>query len=183
MAYDFSTIKTRLGEIEEWFKKELTAVHTGRATPALLDGVIIDSYGTKTAIPHVAAISVEDARTLRVAPWDKGQIKDIEQAISKANLSVSVSSDDAGVRVFFAELTAERRETLAKVVKEKLEEARVSVRKEREEVWSDVQDKERAGELTLDEKFLYKDDLQKIVDEANVKIEVVAENKEQDLRS
>jgi len=181
--YNFSQLKTRLGEVEEWLKKELSSVHTGRATPALLDNVVIDSYGTKTAIPHVAAVSVEDARTIRVAPWDKGQIKDIEKAISGANLGVSASSDDAGVRVFFPELTSERRTTLIKVVKEKLEEARISMRKEREEAWSDIQDKERASDMSEDDKFRAKDDLQKIIDEANKNLEAIAEKKERELLS
>jgi len=181
--YDFSQIKTRLDEIKEWLKKELSSVHTGRATPALLDNIMIDSYGIKTAIPHVAAVSVEDARTLRVAPWDKGQIKDIESAITKADLGISASSDDSGIRVFFPELTAERRTTLTKVVKEKLEEARISIRKERDEVWSDIQGKEKAGDMSEDDKFRGKDDLQKIVDEVNKNLEEVAEKKERELLS
>jgi len=182
MAYSFEQFKKEAKEVEGWFSKELSAVHTGRATPALLDGVTIESFGARTSISHIAGINTEDARTIRVAPWDKSHIKDIERAINDANLGVSVSSDDAGVRVFFPELTAERRELLAKVIKQKLEDARVSLRKNREEVWEDIQEKEKAGELSEDEKFRLKDELQTLVDTANGSLEGMADKKEVEIK-
>lgn len=181
MAYDFSALKTRLSEVEEFFSGALASVRTGRATPALLDSVQADSYGARTPIKHLASITIEDPRTLRVTPWDKSQIKVIESAIAAANLGVSTSSDSSGLRVIFPELTTERRTMLGKLVREKLEEARVSVRREREEVWSDIQKQEREGSMSEDDKFRLKDELQKLIDAANEKLEAGAERKEAEI--
>jgi len=183
MAYEFTSLNNKLNEVEQRLSKEFSSIHTGRAIPALLDGVSVDSYGSKTAINHVAAVTTEDPRTLRVAPWDKTQIKDIEQAINAANLGVSVASDDQGLRVFFPELTTERRQSFMKIAKEKLEHARVSMRSEREKVWSDIQEKEKNGELSEDDKYRLKDELQKIVDEENNKLESMADKKEKEIMS
>ena len=140
-----ANLKGGLDKVKEWLTKELLNIRTGRATPALLDSVSVEQYGARTKISHVAAISIEDPKTLRVAPWDKAMIKEIEGALQAANLGVSISTDGAGVRVSFPDLTAERRALLVKLVNEKLESAKVSVRKEREECWNQVVKKEKDG--------------------------------------
>jgi ribosome recycling factor len=181
MSYDFSSFKKKLEGVEEWLANEYTGVRTGRATPAILDNVYIEAYGTRTPLKHVASISIEDARTIRVAPWDKSQIKGIEKSIGEANLGLSASSDTMGVRVFFPELTAERRTALVKVTGEKLEHARVSVRAERDDVWSEIQTLEREGEIPEDDKFRLKEEMQKLVDGANAKLEEMSERKEKEI--
>lgn len=181
MSYDFSHFKKQLQGIEEWLGNEYLGVRTGRATPAILDGVSVEAYGARTPLKHAAAISIEDAKTLRVAPWDKTQIKAMEKAVMEANLGLSVSSDDRGLRVFFPDLTSERRTSLVKVVREKLEQARVSVRSERDEIWSDIQSQEREGSIAEDEKFRLKDEMQKYVDAANKKLEELAGRKEDEI--
>lgn len=178
MAYDFTQFKKGVTEVEEWLAGEFSGIRTGRASAVLLDGVVVDSYGAKTALKHVANISVEDAKTLRITPWDNSLVKGIETAIAAANLGVSTVPDSSGVRVIFPDLTSERRAQLLKLVGQKLEDARVSLRKEREAVWEDIQEQEKAKTISQDEKFKYKDDLQKIVDEANKKLEAMAEKKE-----
>ncbi len=183
MTYDFKVFKDNTKEIEEWLKGEFSSIHTGRAMPALLDGVMVDSYGTKTIVSHVAAITAEDPRTLRVSPWDKSQIKEIEKAINNANLGVSVASDDQGLRIFFPKLTTERRQSFVKIAKEKLEDARVSVRSEREKVWNDAQAKEKLGEITEDDRFSIKDELQKMTDDVNLKLEALSDKKESEIMS
>lgn len=183
MDYSFDTFKKEITEVEDWLKKELSSIHTGRATPSLLDGISIDSYGAKTSVAHVAAITTEDARTLRIAPWDKSHIQEIEKAVNNANLGVSVSSDEMGLRVFFPELTTERRASLVKIVKERLENAKISLRKHREKTWEDIQEKEKKSELTEDDKFRLKDELQKLVDEANNLLGENAERKEKEVMS
>ena len=182
MTFSFDKFKKQIKEVEDWLAKELSAIHTGRAMPALLDGITIENYGARSPISHVAGITTEDARALRVVPWDKSQIKDIEKAINNANLSVSVSSDDGGVSVFFPELTTERRTALAKIVRDRLEDSRVSLRKHREEVWEDIQEKEKKGEMTEDEKFRLKEELQKLVDGANNTLEKAIEKKETEIK-
>ena len=183
MTYNFSPFKTRTQEIEEWLKKELSLLRTGRATAAILDSITVESYGTQSPIAHVGSVTMEDARTLRIAPWDKSQVKAIESAISKANLGLSVMTDDNGVRVVFPELTGERRAQIVKLLKDKLEDARISLRKEREDLLSKFKQMEKDGELSEDEHFKAKAELQKIIDEANRKFEELAERKEKEIQS
>ena len=183
MIYDFKVLKEKVKGVEEWLQKEYTGLRTGVASPSILDGVQVESYGARLPINQVANIGIEDARVIRITPWDKSQGKAIEKAIMVANLGVSVGADDKGVRVFFPELTTERRDILIKTAKAKLEEARVNLRREREEVWIDIQAKEKEGKMTEDEKFRFKNDMQKIVDEANSALEVLLEKKEKEINS
>ncbi|MFA5290752.1 MAG: ribosome recycling factor [Candidatus Paceibacterota bacterium] len=181
--YNFSSFKTKLTEIEDWLGREYLGVRTGKATPAVLDSVMVDNYGSKTPLKHVSAIGTEDARTIRVTPWDKSQLGAIQSAIDAANLGLSVSPDSTGLRVIFPALTEERRKMLTKLTGEKLEDARISVRQEREKIWADIQTEEKAGKLSEDEKFKAKDELQKLIDEANKKLEELAKKKETEIMS
>ncbi len=181
MAYDFKSFDVRITELKEHLTHDLSGVRTGRATPAILDGIQVESYGTRMPINQVANISVEDARTLRIIPWDASQSKEIEKAITVANLGVAVGADEKGVRVFFPELTAERRVALVKLAKEKIEDTRTSLRSARDEVWSDIQTQERESTITEDEKFRYKDEMQKRVDAANESFEGMFERKEEEI--
>ncbi|MDB5225348.1 MAG: Frr, ribosome recycling factor [Candidatus Adlerbacteria bacterium] len=183
MAYDFKPFEKRIKEIEERLGKELSGVRTGRATPAILDGIQIESYGSRMGISQVANISVEDARSLRITPFDPSNSKEIEKAITVANLGLSVGADERGVRVFFPELTSERRVTLLKLAKEKVEEVRTMLRSERDEVWSDIQDKEKAKEMSEDDKFRSKEEMQKRVDAANASFDAALERKEKEIAS
>ena len=179
--YDFSIFKKEAAAASEWLKKEYGGFNTGRASASVLDSIMVESYGSHVQISHVAAISVEDPRTLRISPWDKSQIKEIEKAIMSSNLGLSSSIDDLGLRVSFPQLTTERRMSLIKLLKEKLEEARVSVRGERDKVWHDIQEKERVGKMSEDVKFRAKEELQKIIDETNKNLEAVFEKKEKEV--
>src|SRR5438552_2254290 len=114
MAYNFSNFKTELKKVEEWLLKEYSQIHTGRASPAVLDSAMVSSYGSNMPIKNVAAISIEDPKTLRISPWDKSQVKDIEKAILASNLGLSVATDDMGLRVIFPHLTTETRTSLVK---------------------------------------------------------------------
>ena len=181
MTYDFSTLKTKIADIEGWLKKEFFSIRTGRATLSILDSVRVDSYGAKLPIVQLANVGIEDARTLRIVPYEASAGKDIEKAIVASSLGLSVSSDDRGVRVSFPELTSENRNALAKVVKEKLEQARISLRGERDHVWGDIVKQEKEGDMAEDEKFRYKEEMQKIVDEGNSNLELLAAKKEREI--
>ena len=165
----------------DFLSKEYNQLNIGRASPMVLDGITVESYGARVPLKNTASVSIEDPKTLRVAPWDKNQIKDIEKAIAAANLGLSVATDDLGIRVIFPQLTTESRQSLVKVLKEKLEEQRITVRRERERIWEDVQTKEREGKLTEDEKFRAKEELQKIIDEANRNLEASFEKKQKEV--
>ncbi len=175
MSYNTQSFKTELKKIEEWLSKEYSQVHTGRATPIVLDSIMVESYGSYMPIKNVAGVTIEDTKTLRVAPWDKNQIKGIESAINASNLGLSVVSDSDGVRVIFPMLTTENRAKLVKVLKEKLEDARISVRKERQ---SEI---DKTEDLSEDDKKRAKEDIQKAVDESNNNLEVIFAKKETDL--
>ena len=181
MQYNFSSFKTELKKVVEFLAKEYNQLNIGRASPMVLDGVTVESYGSRVPLKNVTSVSIEDSKTLRIAPWDKSQVKDIEKAILASNLGLSVATDDAGIRVIFPQLTTDTRKTLVKVLKEKLEEARITVRRERESVWDKIQAEEKAGKMTEDDKFRAKEDLQKIVDEANKSLETIFEKKEREV--
>ncbi len=172
MAYNTQNLKQELKKVEEWLSREYSQVHTGRATPMVLDSITIESYGARTPLKNSASITIEDSKTLRIAPWDKNQIKDIETAVMSANLGLSVVSDSDGVRVIFPMLTTENRVKLAKILKEKLEDARISVRKERGDEMNKI------GELPEDEAKRAKEDIQKCVDESNRNLEAIFTKKE-----
>lgn len=156
-------------------------IQTGRATPAILDSIKIDSYGTKVPLNQVASVTAEGPRSLRVSPWDKSQVASIEKSITEANIGVSASSDEGGVRVSFPELTSEKRETLGRLVNTKHEEARVSLRVARDEVWQDLQKKEKEGDISEDDKFRLKEEMEKIVTEANKELDAMVERKQKDI--
>lgn len=183
MAYNFSILKEKLGSAEESLHRELSGIRTGRATPSILDTVIVESFGTKMPVKQVASIAVEDARTIRVIPWDTTQIKNIEKAVIQANLGIAIAVDEKGARLSFPELTAERRTVFIKLAKEKLEEAKIKMRNVRDDVWKDIQKKEKDGEISEDEKFRLKDDMQKIVDAISKSMEESFIKKESEIQS
>ena len=181
MQYNFSNFKTALKKVEDFLGKEYSQLNIGRASPMILDGVSVESYGAYVPLKNVASVSIEDPKTLRVAPWDKSQIKGIEKAIVGSNLGLSVATDDQGIRVIFPQLTTDTRKTLVKVLKEKLEESRIIVRKEREAVVVDIEKLEKEAKMTEDERFRAKEELQKIITETNGNLEATFEKKEKEV--
>lgn len=174
-------LKKRIEEIKDWLRRELATLRTGRATPALLDSIRVESYGALSPISHLAALSVENARTLRISPWDKTQIGSIQEAIAKANLGLSVAVDKDGLRVSFPELTSERRAALLRSAGEKLEQARVSLRNERGRLLEELEQKQKNKEISEDDRFRFKNEIQKIVDGAARELEEMGEKKRKEL--
>lgn len=183
MAYNTKNFEARGKEIQDWLEKEFGSIRTGRATPMLLDLVQVESYGTKVPIVQVGSITVEDPRTLRVSVWDQSQVKAVEKAITDADLGVSVVSDGNGIRAIFPELTSERRTQLLKIAKSKLEESRVSIRAARDEAVKEIDALQKSGDLSEDEKFSAKEDLQKKVDACNNALNTSFELKEKEINS
>lgn len=177
MAYNFSSLKSDFTAIEEWLKKEYSQISTGRANPALLDPISVETYGMFQPIKNIASITLEDARTIRISPWDKGVVKDIEKAIQQSGLPLSAASDGEGIRVTVPQLTAENKIPIIKLCKEKLEEARVRVRDVRRDGEKDIMTVEKSE----DDQFRAKGELQKHVEEINGKLEVLFNKKETDI--
>lgn len=183
MTYDFSLFTKRQKEIEEWLSAELASIRTGRASSTLLDSVMVESYGTKMPINQLATVTTEDARSLKIIPWDYSQMKAIERAIEAKDLGVSVVSGDTGIRVSFPEVTGEGRIRLIKLANEKLEEAKVSLKLERDKQSGQIQDLEKKGEISEDERFRLKEELQKLVDQARTIFEEMGKRKEKEILS
>ena len=181
MSYNFSTTQTQKDAVIDWLKSEYRSIQTGRATPQVLDLVAIDMYGARTPVAHVGSITIEDPRTIRVAPWDKTVISAVEKAINDADLGLSVSSDAEGLRVHFPSLTTETRQKLVKLLKERLEEGRIRVRSMREDTNKDIDTRKKDGDYGEDEHKRYRDELQKIVDTANAELEELFQKKEKEV--
>jgi len=181
MAYDFSKLKTNIKETEEWLVRELSGVRTGRATPTLLDAVKPEAYGTRTPLRELASVSVEDARTLRVIPWDRGLLKTIEKGITDADLGVGVATDDMGLRVSFPELTSERRTQLSKIAGDKTEQAKVTLRSHRTDALKALEAAEKAGGMGKDEVARLKLEIQKFIDAGNDALLKVLQRKENEI--
>jgi ribosome recycling factor len=181
MTHSFGDFKEKLAGVSDWLSRELGSIHTGRASVALLENVRAESYGTPMPLQQLAGMTVEDARTIRIVPWAADTMQAIDRALREANLGISVAGDGKGIRVIFPELTGETREKYAKIVGKKLEEARVSVRALREEVWGDIQKKGKDGKMSEDEKFKSKETMETMVKEANEKLDAIAERKEEEI--
>ncbi len=181
MNYNFTKLKEEISNIENWLTKEFTNIRTGLASITILDNVKVENYGTLTPVNQVANITTEDAKTIRISPWDASQIKELEKAIISADLGVSVSVDDKGIRLAFPELTSERRQMLMKTAKDKLEQAKVSLRGERDKVWNDLQAKEKENEISQDDKFQLKEEMQEIIDGAGNVLESLFDKKEREI--
>lgn len=181
MAYSFSLFDKNALALEEHLKQEFASIRTGRATPVILDAISAEAYGSRMSLREVASITVEDPKTIRVVPWDASLLKAIEKGVNDSNLGLSVSVDDKGLRIIFPELTSERRASLVKLLKQKHEESRITLRQERERVKSDIEDQEKKGGMGEDDKFRYLEELQKKVDAVNVRLDELATKKEKEI--
>jgi ribosome recycling factor len=161
--------------------EEATKIRTGRANPGLVENLVVDYYGTRTPLKQIANISIPEARQIMIQPWDKGALGAIETAIRESDLGLSPSNDGLGIRLVLPQLNEETRKDLVKVLGNKAEEARISVRNIREDLWKEISALEKDAAISEDDKFIGKDLLQKHVDEYNNKIEDIRKKKEADI--
>lgn len=168
-------------EAIEHFKGEIEKFRTGRATPALVDYLVVDYYGTKTPMKQIASINVPEPRSLMIQPWDRGALSAIETAIRSANIGLNPTNDGVVIRIALPPLTEDRRKELVKALNQKAEEARIAVRNIREDAWKEIQGLEKEGLIGEDAKFKAKEELQVVVEEYNKKIEEMRKKKETDM--
>lgn len=181
MAFDFTKLQQHITETKEWLTREFSGIRTGRASVALLDTVKPEVYGARTPLQQVGSVTVEDARTIRIIPWDKSTSKAVEKALTEADLGVSVSVDDQGLRVIFPELTAERRTMLQKLAGEKCEQARITLRGHRTEAMKELEKTEKEGGMGKDELHRLKEELQKHVDAGMASLEDMLSKKHEEI--
>lgn len=160
----YTTHEEKMQKTLESLKKELATIRTGRATPALLDRVQVDYYGTMTPINQVANISIPDPRSLLIQPWEKTMVAEIEKAIMKSDLGLTPNSDGAIIRLNLPQLTQERRAEFVKVANKKAEEARVAIRNIRRDANDLLKKVEKDKSVPEDELKKAQDEIQKLTD-------------------
>jgi len=164
-----------------FIKAELTKVKTSRATPAMVEDIEIECYNNqKFLLKQLAAISAPQARLIMIQPWDKAVMADIEKGVRNKSPFAPIVDGDI-IRINIPSLNEEQRKEYVKIVAEKTEEAKISIRLHREKTWKEIQDLEKKGEMREDDKFRAKDDLQKLVDDYNKKIDDLKRAKETDI--
>ena len=181
MSFNFLPIDQEFKDAIAYLKLDYLQISTGRANSSLLDAIYIESYGSRQLVKNVASITVEDARSMKVSPWDQSHVQLIEKAIRESGLPFTLATDGVGVRVHIPQLTEETRRSLVKILKDKLEDARVKVRGIRQDAIKKIEEAEKSGEFGEDAKNRYKEDLQKMVDTTNDQLQQIFETKEADV--
>lgn len=173
-------LKPELEKTIEFLRSEFMKIKTSRATPAMVEDIEVECYGQKLPLKQLGSISTPQPRLITIQPWDKSILSEIEKAIrNQSSLSPVVDGDI--IRINIPSLSEEQRKEYVKIINEKTEEARISIRLKREEIWKEIQELERAGEIREDDKFRGKDELQKVIDEHNKKIEEIRKKKEEEI--
>ncbi len=170
--------KTSFQPVIDHFQKELSALRTGRATTALVEDVRVSAYDSFMELKGLASMTVPDARTILIDPWDKSLIQNIEKGIRDSGIGLSPVVDGHLIRVMIPQMTEENRKKIVKVLKEKLEESRIQLRGVREELREDVLAKEKTSEFSEDEKFKILDELDKFTREFTDVLSELADRKE-----
>lgn len=176
-----SELKSKLEKSIEFLQGELSKVRTGRASPALLESILVNAYGTKMAVREVGSIAVADPQNLVISPWDKNLCDEVAKAIRESDLNLNPSVDGNVVRVPIPALTEERRQELAKMVTAKVEEVKNSIRNIRQDAMKDIDDSFTKKEIGEDEKFKTKEDYEELIKEFTDKASEMGESKKEDL--
>lgn len=180
---DFADTRALMGKAVDHFKTELAAIRTGRAAPALIENIPVNAYGgsSRMAVKELGTITAQDAQTLVVQPWDQSVIGEIRQGILAANVGLTPVIDNNIIRISVPALTTERRQEYVKLLGQKMEETKVSIRNIRQDKMREIKSAFEEKELSEDEKFKAEEDLQKITDEFTSQVEELGEKKEQEI--
>ena len=171
-------------EFEKAFKfleGELAKIRTSRASPALVEDIEVNAFGSKFSLKQLGSISTPQVNQIVIQPWDISYVEPIEKAIAQSGLGMSTVVDKNFIRVNLPMLTEEYRLSLGKVLNEKAEAAKQVMRRQREETWNKIQAAQKAKEMSEDDKFRGKDELQKVVDEVNKNLEAIFQKKEKEV--
>jgi len=162
-------------------EEDLRGIRTGKSHASMVEDILVESYGEKVPVSHVASIATPDAKSIVIKPWDKSLMPTIESAIQKSNLGIHPISDKDQIRLSLPPLTEERRKELTKVVGKKMEETRIAVRQARDDFRKETQREEQEGKISENQKFGDFKQLDYLVDETNKKIAEIAEKKEKEI--
>lgn len=181
--FDLNAQSASFEEAIDFFRKDITSLRTGRATPSLVEHIMVEAYGAKSPLIQLASISISDARTLVIQPWDKSIVKDIEKSLMTADVNTTPVVDSTVIRLSLPALTEENRKDLVKILNHKAENARVSLRQQREKIRSVIAAQEKSGALSEDEKFQAQKELEEMVKQYTNKIKEIADHKESEIMS
>lgn len=173
--------RERMSKAVEALRKDLQAIRTGRASPALIEHVRVEYYGTPTPINQVANVTVPESRMIVIQPWERTMVGAIEKAIQKSDLGLTPTNDGQVIRLVLPQLTEQRRKELTKLVQKRVEEGRVAVRNVRRDAHDELRKLERGHEATEDEVRRATDQLQKLTDQTIAEIDKVGKDKEAEL--
>jgi len=174
-------IKPELDKVVNFLDREIAQIRTTRASPALVENIVVEYFEQRFPIKQLAAISSPRPRQIVIQPWDKSYIEPIVNAVSKSSLGAAAVVDKDLIRINLPSLTEEYRKSLQKLLAEKSEQAKLTIRHWREKAWKDIQDNFQEGKIREDDKFRAKDDLQKMVDDYGEKIQEIKEKKEKEI--
>ena len=174
-------IRPELEKVIRFLEGEVAKIRTGRASPALVEDIQVDCFGQKLPLKQLAAISCPEPKQILIQPWDKSYIEGIEKALSQSSIGASPIVDKEVIRINLPALTEEFRKNLLRVIAEKQEEVRKTIRRWREEAWKEIQEGFKEGKIREDDKFRAKDELQELIDEYNKKIEDLGEKKKREI--
>ncbi len=181
MSVELNQFEEKMNKSLDSLASEFTTIRAGRANPHILDKIMVEYYGTPTNLQSVANISVSEARTLVIQPWEANLIKDIEKAILVSDIGLTPNNDGKVIRLNFPELTEERRKDLVKDVKKKGEEAKVAIRNIRRDANDMVKKQQKANEISEDEQKTAEDSIQKLTDDFVAKIDKMVEVKSKEI--
>jgi ribosome recycling factor len=171
----------RMEKAVQTLRRELAAVRAGRASPALLEKVTVEYYGTPMPVTQVATVTTPEPRLIVISPWEKSMLGEIERAIQKSDLGLTPNNDGSVIRLILPPLTEERRQELVRMVRKMAEEARVAVRNVRRDANDELKKKEKAGEISADEARRDMDKVQQLTDKFIAEIDRLCEAKEEEL--
>ncbi len=175
------TKKAELAKVLDFFKKDIASLRTGRANPAILDGILVEAYGAKTPLNGLGSITVPEARSIVITPWDKNILKDIERGVAAANLGLSITNEGDKLRLILPQLTEENRRELVKKLNEKMESSRISLRQVRDEIKETIELAFKDKKLSEDDKFRYIKELDEEIAEQNDELKKIRDKKEQEI--
>lgn len=183
MKLDNKEFEVKMQKSVQSFETKLTGIRAGKANPAMLDRITVDYYGSPTAINGVATISVPDARTIAITPWDMSLLKQIEKAIQASDLGIQPQNDGKTIRLAIPPLTEDRRKELVKQVQKETEEAKVVIRNIRRDANDKAKDMKKNGEMTEDEQKASEKSIQDLTDKYIKALENVSAAKEKEVMS
>lgn len=173
--------KEDFSKVVDFFKKEISALRTGRASASVLDSVLVDAYGIKNQMVAVANVSVTDSKSIVITPWDKSIIKEIEKALQEADLGLGIIAEGDKVRLTVPAMTEENRKNLVKRLNEMMEQARVSTRQVREAIKKTIEAAEEDGAIPEDDAERFSEELESEVKKINDEIKAIRDKKEEEI--